>query len=86
MCGSGKCAGGASLPLVGADNLCRDVGGEGRELEIVLSGPEVSDSLVFVLKDGNAWYDSRGDNFEVRLSPLLAHHCLHCGTIWQRQV
>jgi hypothetical protein len=32
----------------------------------VLSGPEASDSLVFVLKDGNTWYDDRGDNYEVR--------------------
>lgn len=48
------------------------MGGEGRELEIVLSGPEASDSLVFVLKDGNTWYDSRGDNFEVRLGLAVA--------------
>ena len=31
----------------------------------MLSGPEASDSLVFVLKDGNTWYDDRGDNYEV---------------------
>lgn len=38
-------------------------------------GPEASDSLVFVLKDGNTWYDNRGDNFEVLTSCLPSAPC-----------
>lgn len=34
-------------------------------LEVVLTGDERSDSLVFVVKEGTTWYDKRGDNFEV---------------------
>jgi len=56
--------------------IYRDAGGEARELELVLSGPEASDSLVFVFKDGSTWYDNRGDNFEVcsfsHMHPLVA--------------
>lgn len=46
----------------------RDADGQ-RELEVVLRGPERSDALVFVVKEGTTWYDKRGDNFEARPLP-----------------
>jgi len=44
----------------------RDEDGQ-RVLEVVLTGDERSDSLVFVVKEGTTWYDKRGDNFEIPL-------------------
>lgn len=62
-------------------------------MEVVLIGEERSESLVFVVKEGATWYDSKGGNFEVRLSlyssippkakkprplPLRIHLFAHC--------
>ena len=59
------------LTVFGHADVDREAGGEARELEIVLSGAEASDSLVFVLKEGTTWYDNRGDNFEVCLHLMV---------------